>query len=144
MAGLDPAIWVLGTVQAVESHRAAGEDAVLGRGRGPLQPFAHHIGRARKKAVWVRIVGRPQNLVGAYKIREDLKASFDGLERDPAIALEEFARSRLQARIVEKLIIKMAVHAIQPRHDPATTRLQERDADLRVPFTHPAPDHRQA
>jgi hypothetical protein len=57
----------------------------------------------------VRIVRRPQDLLRADKVREYSEAGFDRLERNPAIALEEFARPRLQAGIVEKLIIEMAV-----------------------------------
>src|ERR1700730_7238467 len=132
------------SVQAVEGHRAAGQDAVLRCGRGALEPLTHHSGCAREKAVWMRVVGRPQNLVGADEVREYLEAGFDRFERNPAITLEEFARPRLQVRIVEELIIEMAVHAVEPRRDPAATRLQERDADLRVPLAHPAPDHRKA
>jgi hypothetical protein len=40
---------VISSVEAVETHRSAGENAVLRRGRGALQPFAHHTGRAREE-----------------------------------------------------------------------------------------------
>ena len=80
------------SVQAVEGHRTAGQDAVLRRGRSALQPLAHHIGRAREKAVGMRVVSRPHNLFGTDKVRQYLEAAFDRRERNPAIALEEFGR----------------------------------------------------
>src|ERR1700692_47095 len=101
------AMCLTASAQSVEAHGAAGQDAVLGRGRGALQPLAHHIGRTGEKAVGMRVVRWPHNLLGADEVREYLEAGFDRFERNPAIALEEFARPRLEARIVEKLIIEM-------------------------------------
>ena len=40
---------MISSVEAVETHRSAGENAVLRRGQGALQPFAHHTGRAREE-----------------------------------------------------------------------------------------------
>src|SRR5438067_12058555 len=48
-------------VQAVEAHRAAGEDALLRRGRCALQPLAHHVGRAGEETVAMRVVGCPHD-----------------------------------------------------------------------------------
>jgi len=99
----------MSSVDAVESHGATGQDAVLSSRRGAFKALAHHVGRAGEEPVRVRIVRRPQDLLRADKVREYSEAGFDRLERNPAIALEEFARPRLQAGIVEKLIIEMAV-----------------------------------
>ena len=82
---------------------------MLSSRRGAFKALAHHVGRAGEEPVRVRIVRRPQDLLRADKVREYSEAGFDRLERNPAIALEEFARPRLQAGIVEKLIIEMAV-----------------------------------
>src|SRR5205814_9584337 len=49
-----------------------------------------------------------------------------------------------QPRVIEALIVEMAVHAVEPRRDPATAGLQKADADLRVLLADAAPDHRQA
>src|SRR5260370_32803326 len=38
----------------------------------------------------------------------------------------------------------MAVHAVEPRSDPAAAGLQEPYADLRMLLAHPTPDHREA
>src|SRR5206468_3471282 len=48
-----------GSIQPVEAHRAAGENAFLRRRRGALEPLPHHVRCAREKAVAVRVVGRP-------------------------------------------------------------------------------------
>src|SRR5881392_3367347 len=110
------------SVQPVEAHRAAGEDTLLRRGRGALQPLAHHVGRAGEKPVAMRVVGCPHDLVGADIIGEHIEATLDRLERDPAIALEQFARPRLEAGIVEALIVEMPIHPVEPRRDPAAAR----------------------
>src|SRR6516162_4457683 len=69
------------SVEAVESHGAAGQDAVLSSRRGAFKAFAHHVGRAREEPVRVRIVRRPHDLVGADEVREYSEAGFDRLER---------------------------------------------------------------
>src|SRR6516162_2855993 len=132
-----------GSVEAVKTHGTAGENAALGRGRCAFESLAHHVGRAGEETVGMRIVGRPQDLIGANKVGEYLEAGFNGLERNPAIALKEFGGARLQVGIVEKLIIEMAVHTVEPGRDPAAARFQERDADLRVALANAAPDHRK-
>src|SRR6516162_8111713 len=76
------------SVEAVETHGTAGENAALGRWRGVLQPLAHHVRRTWEEAVGVWVVSRPQDLVGADEVREYLEAGFDRLERNPAVALE--------------------------------------------------------
>src|SRR5262245_56853150 len=91
----------------------------------------------------MRIVCGPQNLVGANVIRQHVQATLDGLKRNPAVTLEELARARAQSGIVKTLVVKMAIHAIQPWRNPATTRLQETNADLRKTFTHTTPDDAQ-
>src|SRR5215471_2743562 len=91
----------------------------------------------------MRIVCGPQNLVGANVIRQHVQATLDGLKGNPAVALEKLAGPRVQSGIVETLVVKMAIHAIQPWSNPAATRLQETNADLRKELTHPAPDDAQ-
>src|SRR6185503_19237803 len=61
-------------------------------------------------------------------------------ERDPAVALEQFARARLQPGIVEALVVEMTVHAIEPRRDPAAARFEEGDAHTGEALAHAAPD----
>ena len=92
------------SVKVVEAHCSAGQDAVLSRRRGAFEAFAHHFWRAGEEPIRVRIVGRPHDLVRADEVREYLEAGFDRLERNPAVSLEEFARPRLQARIVAMLV----------------------------------------
>src|SRR6516225_2033620 len=100
--------------------------------RGPLQPSAHHVWGAREKAVGMRVVGRPHNLVRADEVGQHPEAGLDRLERDPAIALEQFARPGRQPGIVEYSIFTMAVHAMLPRHSPAAACFENPDADFRM------------
>src|SRR5204862_5271698 len=101
-------------IQPVEAHRAAGHDPVLGRGGQPRDLLPDHVRRAGEEAIGVRVVGRPHDLVGADVIGEHLEAALDRLERDPAIALEQFAGPRRQTGIIEALIVEMAVHPVEP------------------------------
>src|SRR5262249_16647421 len=121
------ALFGLVSVEPVESHRAAGQDALLRLGRGALQALAHHVGGAGKEAVAVRIVGRPHDLVGPDVIGEHVQGAFHRLERDPAIAPEQFARAVRQPAVVETLVVEMPVHAVEPGRDPATARFEETD-----------------
>src|SRR5262245_34932763 len=89
------------------------------------------------------IVRGPQNFVGANVIRQHVQATLDGLKGNPAVALKECTGPRAQSRIVKALVVEMAIHAIQPWGNPATTRLQETDADMRKTLTHPTPDDAQ-
>src|ERR1051326_7426266 len=91
----------------------------------------------------MRIVGRPHDLVRADIIRQHVEAALHRLERDPAISPVQLARPRLQAGIVEPLIVEMAVHPVEPRRDPAAARFQEADTDLRVLLADAAPDYRE-
>src|SRR6202040_1592424 len=105
------------SVHAVKAEGAAGHHAVLRRRRQADELLPDHVGRAWEEAVGVRIVGRPQDLIGTNVVGKHPEAALDRLERDPAIALEQFARTRLQAGIVEALVVEMAVHAIEPPPD---------------------------
>src|ERR1700733_1745382 len=120
------------SVQPVERHRAAGHDAMLGRGRdaGAVELLLDHVGRAGEEPVAVRVVGRPQDLVRPYIVGEVLQAALDWLERDPALPLEDVAGTRLQPAVVKALVVEMAVHAVDPRRDPAAAPLAEPDAQL--------------
>src|SRR6516164_2268137 len=117
---------------------------MLGLRREPLHAVHDHLRSAGEEPVGLRVVGRPQDLVRADIVGQRLDAALDRLERDPAIALEEFARPRRQTGIVEALIVEMPVHAVEPRRDPAAARFEEGDADLRVLFADPAPNHAHA
>src|SRR6266851_3513938 len=133
-----------GSIYAVEPHRAAGEDLMLGLGRGALQALANHIRRAGEEPIAMRIVGRPQDLVRADIVGEHPEAALDRLERDPAIALEQLARPRLQPGILKPLVVEMAVHAVETRRHPTAARLEEAEAQLRVAFDDAPPDHAEA
>src|SRR5213594_2865578 len=110
--------------QAVEAHGAAGQDLAL-RLRRQLGPVGDELRRAREEAVGVRIVGGPQDLVRADVIGEDREAALDGLERDPAVPLEQLARPHRQPGIVEALIVEVTIHPVEPRRDPSAARLEE-------------------
>src|SRR6202022_1873900 len=43
--------------------------------------------------------------------------------------------------IIEALIVKMAVHPIEPRCDPASSRFEKTDAQLGMTLDDAAPDH---
>src|SRR5258705_6426134 len=130
--------WRRGSAQAVEAEGAAGEPLVLRLGGQPPEPLAEHLRRAREEAVRVRIVGGPEDLVGADIVGQHRDAAFDRLERDPAIALEQLARPRLRRGLVEALVIEVPVHAVEPRCDPASARLEKRDAQSRMTVDDPA------
>src|SRR5215472_12165404 len=128
------------SVELVEAFGAAGQDLALGF-RGELGPACDHLRRAREEAVGMRIVGGPENLVGADVVREDGEAALHGLEGDPAVAAEELARTQGEPRVVEALVVEVAIHAIEPPGDPAPARLEEADADFGVAVAHAFPDH---
>src|SRR5438093_2550215 len=134
---------VVGSTDAVEAERAAGEHLVLRLGGQRSEPLAEHLRRARKEAVRVRIIGGPHDLVRPDVVGQHRDAAFDRLERDPAIALEQFARPRLRRGLVEALVIEVSVHAVEPRRDPAAARLEKRDAQSRMTVDDTAPDHAQ-
>jgi hypothetical protein len=54
----------------------------------------------------------PHDLVRADTVGQDGGTSLDRLERGPAVALKEFFGLRLEARIVEALVVEMSVHAV--------------------------------
>src|SRR5215475_8980175 len=128
--------WLL---QAVESHGAARQDLALRRG-GQLRPIGDELRRAGEETVGMGIVGGPQDLVRADVVREHGEAAFDGLERDPAVALEQLARAHREPGVVEALVVVVAVHAVEPRRDPPAARLEEADAYFRVTITDTFPD----
>ena len=100
----------IGSVEAVETDSATGENAALGLRRGALQPLADHVRRAGEEAVGVRVVGRPQDFVWTDIIGQHPQVALDRLERDPAIALKKLARARLETGIVKALVVEMPVH----------------------------------
>src|SRR4051812_43729779 len=113
------------SVEAVESHRAAGHDGALRIRRQALHSLLDHPRRTGEEAVAMRVVGRPQDLVRADVFGEGADRTFDRLERDPAVAAEQVARPRLEAGIVETLVVEVAVHAVEPGRDPAAARFEE-------------------
>src|SRR5436309_1319406 len=125
--------------QAVEALGPSGQDLTL-RLRRQLTAVGDQLGRAGEEAVGMRIVGRPQDLVGPDVVGEDAQAALDRLERDPAVALEQLARPHRQAGVVEALVVEVTVHAIEPRRDPAAAGFEEGDAHLRMAIAHAAPD----
>src|SRR5262245_14053491 len=116
------------SAQAVEAEGAAGQHLVPRLGGQRPEPLAQHLRRAREEAVLVRIVGGPQDLVRPDVAGQHRDAALDRLERDPAIALEQLARPHLRRGLVEAQVIEVAVHAVEPRRDPAAARLEKRDA----------------
>src|SRR5215470_15817312 len=127
-------------MQAIESHCAASQYLMLCFGRQWLEPFAEHLRRPGKKAILVRIIGRPHDLVWSDIVRQYGNAALNRLERDPAIAPEQLAGPCLGCGFVEAVVVKMPVHAVEPGRNPAATRLQERDAQSRVTVDDAAPD----
>src|SRR5262245_57386575 len=104
----------ISSLQAVEPHRATGQDAALGGFREGRAP-GDHGGGTREEPVGVRVVRGPQDLVRSDVIGEDVEGPFDRLEGDPAVALEQLAWVGGEARVVEVLIIEEAGHAVDPR-----------------------------
>src|SRR6516162_9080805 len=107
------------SVHAVKSQSAACQHTALGSRRGALQPRANHVGRAGEEPIGMRIICRPHDLLGADKIGQHPEARLHRLERDPAVALEQFTGPRSQAGIVEELVVEMAVHTVEPSDNPA-------------------------
>src|SRR3989441_13067715 len=101
---------VVGSTEAVEAERAAGEHLVLRLGGQRPEALAEHLRRAREEAVLVRIVGRPHDLVRTGIVGQHRDAAFDRLERDPAIPLEQLARPRLQRGFAETQVNEVPVH----------------------------------
>src|SRR5712692_8754136 len=126
-------------LERVETLGAARQDLPL-RLRRQLRPIRDQLRSAGEEAVGMRIVGRPQDLVWPDVVREDAEAALHGLERDPAVALEQLARARGEIRVVEALVVEVTIHAVEPGGDPSAPRLQESDADLRVLVAHALPD----
>ena len=135
--------WRRGSAQTVEAEGTTGEHLVFRLGGQRPETLAEHLGRAREEAVLVRIVGGPHDLVRPDIVGQHRDAAFDRLERDPAIALEQFAGPRLRRGLVEALVIEVPVHAVEPRRDPAAARLEKRDAQSRMTVDDTAPDHAQ-
>src|SRR2546425_5804297 len=133
----------IASAKAVEAEGATGEHLVLRLGGQPSEPLAEHLRRARKEAVRVRIIGGPHDLVRPDVVGQHRDAAFDRLERNPAVALEQFARPRLRRRLVEPLVIEVPIHTVEPRRDPAAARLEKRDAQSRVTVDDTPPDHAQ-
>src|SRR5206468_1251759 len=132
---------VVGSTEAVEAEGAAGEHLVLRLGGQRPEPLAQHLRRAREEAVRVRIIGGPHDLVRPDIVGQHGDAALDRLERDPAIALEQLARPRLRRGLVETQVIEVPVHAVPPRRDLATTRLEKPDAQSLMTVEATAPNH---
>src|SRR5215831_9545131 len=98
--------------EAVEAHRASRHDLMSGLGRQAFEALQHHFRCARKEAVGVRIIRRPQNLVRPDVVGQHFDAVLDRLERNPAIALKKLAWPRFQPAVVEPLIVEMPVHPV--------------------------------
>src|SRR5205085_11071648 len=98
-----PSIIVPGlpSLQAVEPHRTASQHLALGLWRQRREPVTEHLRRAGEEAVLMRIIGRPHDLVRADILGQRGDAALDRLERDPAIALEQFARPRFRRGLIE-------------------------------------------
>src|SRR5258705_9582537 len=130
--------WAL--FQAVESHGAARQELALRLG-GQLRPIGDELRRDGEESVGMRVVGGPQDLVRADVVREHGQAALDGLERDPAVALEQLARAHRETGIVEALVVEVAVYPGEPRRDPPAAPLEEGDASFRMTIAHAFPDH---
>src|SRR6266850_2196987 len=127
-------------LQRVEPLGAARQDLAL-RLRRQLAAVGDELGCAGEEAVGMRIVGRPQDLVRPDVVGQDAQAALDGLERDPAVALEQVARPHRQPGVVEALVVEVTVHAVEPRRDPSAARFQERDPHARMAIADAFPDH---
>jgi hypothetical protein len=82
-----------------------------------------------EEAVGMRIIDRPRDPVRAGIVSQDGNTSLDRLERDPAVALEDFAGTRIEARIVEALAVEMPVDAVELRRDPSRPRSEKAKAE---------------
>src|SRR5262245_9022658 len=131
-----------GCRQLVEASGPTAENLAL-RLRRELRAIGDHLGRAREEAIRVRIVRRPQDLVRADVLRARAQAALDRLERDPAVTLEQLCGTDRESRVVEALVVEVAVHAVEPGRDPPAAAFEEAHADLRILLAHAAPDHAQ-
>src|SRR5712692_5920736 len=77
------------------------------------------------ETIEMRIVGRPQDVVGAEVVGEHRERLLDRLERDEALTVEHFARTRLDRHVVHAHVVKMPVHPIEPSRHPSSPRFQE-------------------
>src|SRR5262249_15298867 len=75
-------------LQLVKRFRATRQDLPL-RLRRQLRPVRDQFRRAGEKSVRVRIVRRPEDFRRPDEVRQHAQAPLDGLERDPAVALEQ-------------------------------------------------------
>src|SRR5258708_22381277 len=115
----------MGLLQAVESHGAARQDLALRLG-GQLRPIGDELRRAGEETVGMRVVGGPQDLVRADVVREHGQTALDGLERDPAVALEQLARAHRETGIVEALVVEVAGPPGWPQRAPTPPPLPVR------------------
>src|SRR5713226_1114070 len=130
------------SVQIVEFDRALGQNFMPGLFG---QFLRDHRRGAGEKAVGMGIIGGPQNMVRAQVVDQMGQAAFDGLEGDPALALEIFARAHTQTRVIqEALVIEVTVHAVEPWCDPYTAGFEEGKAHLGIALAYAAPDKAQA
>src|SRR5215471_8983177 len=109
------------SVEAVKAYGASRHDPLRYLRRCPFEAIQQHFRRTREEPVGVWVIGGPQNFVGTDIVGQHLEATLDRFERDPAIAAEQLAGTRLEAGIVESLVVEMAVHPVEPRRDPAAT-----------------------
>src|SRR5439155_12976810 len=70
----------ISSVQAVKPEGAAGHHTVLRRRRQAGELLSNHVGRAREEAVGVRIVRRPQDLIGTNVVGQHPEAALDRFE----------------------------------------------------------------
>jgi hypothetical protein len=100
--------------------------------------LADHLRHPGEEAVGVRVISRPHDLVWTDIVGQGRDASLDRLERDPEVALEQFARPRLGAG-------RSSQGAIRPPPDSrkamwilgwARTRRPRPHASLPASFSH--------
>src|SRR6266436_1928882 len=125
------------SLQPVVPLRAAGEN--VGE---RLRRHAHRPDHPRciPEAVEMRIVGRPQDVVGAKVVGEHRERLLDRLERDEALTMEHFAGTRLDRHVVHAHVVKMPVHPIEPSRHPSSPRFQEANPEPRETVAHAAHD----
>src|SRR2546421_10348553 len=77
-------------LQAVKRPGPTGQDTPFGLLR-ELRPIGNHGRGTGEKAIRMRIIRGPQNLVRTYVIRQHVQTVLDRLKGNPAVALKQLA-----------------------------------------------------
>ncbi len=129
----------LSLTHTVEAERTARHHLMLCLVGQRPQAIAKHLWRTREKTVLMRVIGRPHDLVRTNIVGKHGDAIFDWLEADPAIALEQLARTRFRSEFIEPLVVEMPIHAVEQKIQPPPDWGRRRAVGHTI-----APDHADA